>query len=147
MNNYLVISLAPWSQETNSACLTSRRSGDRSPHRPPILPLSHIHLPASKDSRPAADLEQKVCIKAKGVTFSFSESLNVTNKLSYAGTESDPSRSAASACTGEGQTTPDGCEMSAHRPSVADQPDLSDRVLIQANAGRRVAAIASVPHV
>ena len=38
----------------------------------------------------------------------------------FAGSESDPSRSTTSACTGEGQTTPDGCKMSARRPSVVD---------------------------
>ncbi len=38
----------------------------------------------------------------------------------FAGSESDPSRSTTSACTGEGKTTPDGCKMSARRPSVVD---------------------------
>lgn len=37
----------------------------------------------------------------------------------FAGSELDPSRSATSACMGEAQATPDGCEMPCHRPSVA----------------------------
>lgn len=37
MDNCRVINLNTWSQEAESACLTSRRPGDRDPHRPPVL--------------------------------------------------------------------------------------------------------------
>lgn len=43
------------------------------------------------------------------------------NNIKFAGSESNPSRSATSACMGEAQATPDGCEMPCHRPSVALQ--------------------------
>lgn len=58
----------------------------------------------------------------------------------FAGSESDPSRSTTSARTGEGKTTPDGCKMSARRPSVVDSISLPAH-LYDSDAPIRLAAV------